>query len=124
VGLALVTRIPNLMEAHIAAGALRSAGIAAEVFDGSFGAMEAPVIEGLGGYRLMAPEEEVAAARETLKAIRSGPGLPLAEDESPSPWAPPAALPASRWRSKGMRVVGLLFLAAPLVVWLLLRALG
>ena len=57
-GLALVTRIPNLMEAHIAAGALRSAGIAAEVFDGNFGAIEAPVIEGLGGYRLMAPEEE------------------------------------------------------------------
>jgi hypothetical protein len=125
VGLALVTRIPSLMEAHIAAGALRSAGIAAEVFDAGFGAMEAPVIEGLGGYRLMAPEEEVAAARETLKAIRSGPGLPLAEDdEPPSPWAPQPAPPASRWRSKGMRIVGVLFLAAPLAIWLLLRAIG
>ena len=121
-GLALVTRIPSLMEAHIAAGALRSAGIAAEVFDGSFGAMEAPVIEGLGGYRLMAPEEEVAAARETLKAIRAGPGLASTDDEPSSPWTPPA--PAPRWRSKGMRVVGVLFLAAPLVVWLLLRACG
>jgi len=121
VGLALVTRIPSLMEAHIAAGALRSAGIAAEVFDAGFGAMEAPVIEGLGGYRLMAPAEEVAAARDALKAIRAGAGLPLAEDESPSPWAPP---PAPRWRSKGMRIVGALFLAAPMVVWLLLRALG
>jgi len=122
VGLALVTRIPSLMEAHIAAGALRSAGIAAEVFDGSFGAMEAPVIEGLGGYRLMAPEEEVAAARETLKAIRAGPGLASTDDEPSSPWTPPA--PAPRWRSKGMRIVGLLFLGAPLVVWLLLRAFG
>ena len=123
-GLALVTRIPSLMEAHIAAGALRSAGIAAEVFDAGFGAMEAPVIEGLGGYRLMAPEEEVAAAREALKAIRSGPGLPLADDEPPSPWAPPPAPPASRWRSKGMRIVGVLFLGAPLLVWLLLRTIG
>jgi hypothetical protein len=122
-GLALVTRIPNLMEAHIAAGALRSAGIAAEVFDGNFGAIEAPVIEGLGGYRLMAPEEEVAAARETLKALRSGPGLAYADDEPPSPWARPAP-PASRWQSKGMRIVALLFLGAPLIVWALLRALG
>jgi hypothetical protein len=123
VGLAVVTRIPSLMEAHIAAGALRAAGIAAEVFDAGFGAMEAPVIEGLGGYRLMVPEAEVAAARETLKAIRAGPGLPLAEDESPSPWAPLAPR-ASRWRSKGTRVVAVLFLVAPLVVWLLVRALG
>lgn len=122
-GLALVTRIPSLMEAHIAAGALRSAGIAAEVFDAGFGAMEAPVIEGLGGYRLMAPEEEVAAAREALKAIRSGPGLRLADDEPSSPWSAPPP-PASRWRAKGMRVVGALFLAGPLVVWLLVRALG
>jgi hypothetical protein len=124
VGLALVTRIPSLMEAHIAAGALRSAGIAAEVFDAGFGAMEAPVIEGLGGYRLMAPEEEVAAARETLKAIRSGPGLALTDDEPRSPWEPPPTPPAARWQSKGMRIVGVLFLAAPLVIWLLLRLLG
>src|SRR5271156_6687423 len=109
------------MEAHIAAGALRAAGIAAEVFDASFGAIEAPVIEGLGGYRLMAPEEEVAAARETLKAIRSGPGLPLPDDDPRSPGDPPAP-PARRWQSKGMRIVAVLFLATPLAIWLLLRA--
>ena len=56
-GLALVTRMPSWVEAQIAAGALRSAGIAAEVFDGNFGQIEAPVIESLGGFRIMAPEE-------------------------------------------------------------------
>jgi hypothetical protein len=116
VGLALVTRIPNLMEAHIAAGALRSAGIAAEVFDGNFGAMEAPVIEGLGGYRLMAPEEEVAEARATLKALRASPGLSTGDDESP--WGPPPVT-SSRARAKGMRIIVALFLGVPVVVWLM-----
>jgi hypothetical protein len=121
VGLALVTRIPNLMEAHIAAGALRSAGIAAEVFDGNFGAMEAPVIESLGGYRLMAPEEEVAEARATLKALRASPGLSTGDDESP--WAAPPAT-SSRARAKGMRVVAALFVGAPFLVWLISRLAG
>ncbi len=119
-GLALVTRIPNLMEAHIAAGALRSAGIAAEVFDGAFGAMEAPVIESLGGYRLMAPQEQVAEARATLKALRATPGLSTGEEESP--WgAPPATSSAAR--SKGMRVVAALFLGAPFLIWLIFNLL-
>ncbi|HVN00780.1 MAG TPA: DUF2007 domain-containing protein [Caulobacteraceae bacterium] len=121
-GLALVTRIPNLMEAHIAAGALRSAGIAAEVFDASFGAMEAPVIEGLGGYRVMAPEEDVAAARETLKAIRSMPRLSTGDDEQP--WGQAPASTSSGARRTGMRVIALLYLATPLLIWLVLRALS
>jgi len=74
VGLALVTRIPSLAEAQIAAGALRSGGIEAVVFDGTFGGMEAPVIEGLGGYRLMAPEEDVAeTTRRGARPARVGP---------------------------------------------------
>ena len=109
------------MEAHIAAGALRSAGIAAEVFDGNFGAMEAPVIEGLGGYRLMAPQEQVAEARETLKALRASPGLSTGEEESP--WGAPDAATSSGARAKGMRVVAALFLGAPLIVWLILSLL-
>jgi hypothetical protein len=121
VGLALVTRIPNLMEAHIAVGALRSAGIAAEVFDGNFGAMEAPVIEGLGGYRVMAPEAEVADARETLKALRASPGLSTGDDESP--WAMPSVT-SSRVRVTGMRIVSALFLGAPFLIWLILRLTG
>jgi len=121
VGLALVTRIPSLTEAHIAAGALRSAGIAAEVFDGAFGAIEAPVIEGLGGYRLMAPEEEVAEARATLKALRSTPGLSTGEDEPP--WGAAPSTPSGSIRRAGMRWVALLYLGAPLIIWLLLQLL-
>ena len=119
-GLALVTRIPNLMEAHIAVGALRSAGIAAEVFDGNFGAMEAPVIEGLGGYRVMAPEAEVAEARETLRVLRASPGLSTGDDESP--WAT-QPIASSRVRAKGMRIIAMLFLGAPFIVWLIFQLL-
>jgi Putative prokaryotic signal transducing protein len=120
VGLALVTRIPNLMEAHIAVGALRSAGIAAEVFDGNFGAIEAPVIEGLGGYRVMAPAEEVAEARATLKALRATPGLSTGEAESP--WDSPASTTGQSVRRAGMRWIALLYLGAPLIIWLLFQA--
>ena len=119
-GLALVTRIPNLMEAHIVVGALRSAGIAAELFDGNFGAVEAPVIEGLGGYRVMAPEEDVAEARDALRTLRASPGLATGDDESP--WGSPPAT-SSRFRSKGMRLVAALFLGGPFLVWLLLNLL-
>ena len=117
-GLALVTRIPNLMEAHIAVGALRSAGIAAEVFDASFGAMEAPVIEGLGGYRVMAPEEQVADARDALRVLRASPGLSTGEDEPP--WGAPPFAAGRSARRAGMRWIALLYLAAPVVIWLML----
>jgi hypothetical protein len=122
VGLALVTRIPSLTEAHIAAGALRSAGFAAEVFDASFGAMEAPVIEGLGGYRVMAPAEEVEAARAALKAIRASPGLATGDDERPWGEAPPTTSFAAR--RTGMRWIALLYLGAPFLAWLALWALS
>jgi hypothetical protein len=121
VGLALVIRIPNLMEAQIAAGALRSAGFAAEVFDQGFGAMEAPVIESLGGYRVMAPAEQVAEARATLKALRANP-IPRDPDDAAEPWAAPTA--SSAWKRKGMRVVAVLFLTAPLILILVARLLS
>ena len=121
-GLALVTRIPSLSEAHIAAGALRSAGIAAEVFDASFGAMEAPVIEGLGGYRVMAPEEDVADARAALKWLRSMPRLSSGEDEGP--WGDVPATTSFAARRTGMRWIALLYLGAPFLAWLALLALS
>jgi Putative prokaryotic signal transducing protein len=119
-GLALVTRMPSWVEAQIAAGALRSAGIAAEVFDGNFGQVEAPVIESLGGFRIMAPEEEAASARQILKTLQSGPGL--GEPDEYGPWSTSAGR-VSRGRARGMRVLAAVLLGIPLVLWLI-RFLG
>ncbi|HUO11229.1 MAG TPA: DUF2007 domain-containing protein [Caulobacteraceae bacterium] len=114
-GLALVTRIPSLMEAQIAAGALRAAGVRAEVFDATFGGMEAPVIEGLGGYRIMAPEEQLTEARQLLLAIKASPGLPTPEEARP--WSASYAETA-RTRRRGMRWLALTLLAIPAIYWL------
>jgi hypothetical protein len=111
-GLAVVTRIPSYVEAQIAAGALRSAGIAAEVFDGNFGQVEAPVIQSLGGFRIMAPEEEVAAARDVLRSLRAGPGL--GEPDEDGPWASPA--PSKR--TSRTKLIASLILGVPLLLWL------
>jgi hypothetical protein len=115
-GLALVTRIPSLVEAQIAAGALRSAGIRAEVFDANFGGMEAPVIEALGGYRIMAPQEQAVEARQLLKAFKSSPGLVAPEETGP--WSASYA-ETGRVRRRGMRWLALAVLAIPAVYWLL-----
>jgi hypothetical protein len=120
-GLALVTRIPTLVEAQIAAGALRSAGIRAEVFDGNFGQMEAPVIEGLGGYRIMAPADQASDARQVLKLLRASPGL--GESEDVAPWSAALARRA-RSRKHPMRWLALLLLGVPTLYWLARLALG
>ncbi len=119
-GLALVTRIPTLVEAQIAAGALRSAGIQAEVADSNFGQTAAPVIEGLGGYRIMAPEAQAGDARQVLKLLRAGPGL--GEPDDVAPWTAALAESASA-RRRGLRRLVLLLLGVPLLLWLV-RALG
>jgi hypothetical protein len=123
-GLALVMRIPSLVEAQIAAGALRSAGIRAEVFDASFGGMEAPVIEMLGGYRIMAPEGQAAEARQLLKALRASPGLaaPDEPDELTGPWSTTSA-DTARLKRRGMRWLALAILGIPVLIWLLRAAL-
>ena len=115
-GLAVVTRIPNLAEAQIAVGALRSGGIDAELFDGNFGTTEAPVIEGLGGFRIMAPEHQVADAREVLRLLRASPGL--GEPDEMGPWAMQARDGARR-RGRGLRLIAFLLLSAPFLLWLL-----
>ena len=116
--LAQVTRIPNYAEAQIAAGALRSAGIAAEVFDGNFGQVEAPVIQSLGGLRIMAPEEDVAAARELLRTLRRNP-LPRDPDDA-SPWdLGVSSSPSQPLRRRGMRLLAAILLGVPLLIWLI-----
>ena len=119
--LAIVTRIPTLVEAQIAVGALRSAGIDAQLFDGAFGAIESPVIEALGGFRIMAPEGQVDDARDALRALRAGPGLAAADEMGP--WAP-SLRDARRSRGRGMRLVAFALLSAPLLLWLLARLIG
>jgi hypothetical protein len=121
VALAVVTRIPSYMEAQIAVGALRSGGIDAQLFDGNFGQVESPVIESLGGFRIMAPEEQVAAAREVLRALRASPGL--GEPDEMGPWS--ASLGETRrTRGRGLRLVTFLLLSAPFLLWLLVRLVG
>jgi hypothetical protein len=115
VGLAIVTRIPSYVEAQIAAGALRSGGIDAQVFDGNFGQIEAPVIEALGGFRIMAPEAQVANAKEVLAALRASPG-PRESDED-GPWAVTLAQ-ASQSRAKRARLWWSIALGIGAAVWL------
>lgn len=120
-GLAVVARIPSLSEAQIAVGALRSGGIDAQLFDGNFGAMESPVIESLGGFRIMAPEEQVVAARDVLRALRASPGL--GEPDEMGPWAASAA-GARRTRGRGLRLIAFVLLSAPFLLWLLVHLVG
>jgi hypothetical protein len=115
VGLALVTRIPSYVEAQIAAGALRAAGIDAQVFDGAFGQVEAPVIEALGGFRIMAPEAQLASAKELLAALRASPGLH--ESDEDGPWAVTLAQ-ASRSRAKRTRIWWSIAIGIGAAVWL------
>ena len=56
------------------------------------------MIEGLGGFRIMAPEDQVAAARDALKCSEASPGLgepdemgPWADAGAPTPRGPAAA---------------------------------
>ena len=114
--LVLVTRIRSLPEAQIAAGALRSAGIDAVVFDTAFGGVEAPVIESLGGYRIMAPEDQALDARRMLLALRQNPA-PTEPDEA-GPWSAPSQETA-RVQRRGMRMLAMALLGAPLVLWLI-----
>ena len=119
--LAVVTRIPSYVEAQIAVGALRSGGIDAQLFDGNFGQVESPVIESLGGFRIMAPEHQLADAREVLAAIRASPGL--GEPDEMGPWA--ASLRESRrTRGRGMRLIAFVLLSAPFLLWVLARLIG
>jgi hypothetical protein len=115
--LEVVTRIPTLAEAQIAAGALRASGIDAEVFDANFGQVESPVIEQLGGFRVMAPGAQARAAREMLDAIRSQQPRP----PEAGPWSGVLA-PRARRLARLRRVWAILFVLAA-ALWIA-QALG
>ena len=67
--LTVVASFSDLQEAHIAAGALRSAGLQAEVFDNQLGMIDWTMQRALGGFRLAVPAEETGEARELLAEI-------------------------------------------------------
>ncbi len=70
-GLTVVARLASLSEAEITAGALRACGIRAEVFDAVYGQTYWPAQLALGGFRVVAPDQEAVDAREILNAIKT-----------------------------------------------------
>ena len=65
-GLVTAARFATLSEAYIAAGAQRSSGVTAEVFDAQLGQTDWLMQTALGGFRLMVPDEELLAAIDVL----------------------------------------------------------
>ncbi len=121
--LAVVTRIPSLHGGpHRGRARCAPAGIDAEVFDGNFGQVEAPVIE--APRRLPASwrrRSRSAAARDILNALRASPGL--GEPDEMGPWA--ASLGETRrTRDRGMRLIAMILLGAPFLLWVLARLIG
>lgn len=86
--LAVVARFYDLNEASIAASALRSAGLSAEVFDDHWATMNWMARTALGGFRVMLPQDELAAGVELLRSLPEP--EPLAEDDAIVPPDRPA----------------------------------
>ena len=71
-GLNVVAALPGLIEAQIACGALRAAGFEAQLFDENFGGTLPTDL--IGGFRIVVPDRQQAAARQLLAEFRkSGP---------------------------------------------------
>ena len=68
----------SLQEAYVAASALRSAGIAAEVFDAQWGQTHWASQIALGGFRVVVPSDCLIDAADILRELQKG---PLAPDE-------------------------------------------
>jgi len=83
------SRFATISEAHIAAGALRCHGLAAEVFDTQLGQTDWLIQTALGGFRLVVAEADLEAACRILGPARAA-APPPPEDRS----APVIA----RWR--------------------------
>ena len=67
--LSVVATYSSLPEAYIAAGALRAAGFDAEVFDGNFGSVVWMDQVAIGGFRVVAPQNDQTLAASVLEAI-------------------------------------------------------
>jgi len=65
----VVAAFPSLIEAQIACGALRAAGLDAQVLDEAFGAVMPTGL--LGGHRVVVAEEDLARAKILLASIQA-----------------------------------------------------
>ena len=61
-GLGVVSRYSTLIEAEVACAALRSAGLQAQVLDRAFGTMVWTDQVAIGGFRVVAPDQELPDA--------------------------------------------------------------
>jgi hypothetical protein len=86
--LTVVASFSDLQEAHIAAGALQSAGIQAEVFDNQLGMIDWTMQRALGGFRVAVPGAQTADAVELLGQI--------ARD------APKRETPSGKWSARNV----------------------
>ena len=94
-GLGVVARFSSLTEAQIACGALCSAGFHAEVFDQTFGTMVWTDQVSIGGFRVMAPEAEIADAAAYLRQAQSeAPPREPSDRPGDGAWGAAAALSA------------------------------
>ncbi|HYF23195.1 MAG TPA: DUF2007 domain-containing protein [Caulobacteraceae bacterium] len=127
-GLAVAGRFLSLTEAYAAAGALRSAGVRAEVFDEHWGTMLWTQSDALGGFRVMVHADEIDDARAVLASAEASP-YPL-EDKPAEDWGLTptlllaAAQPLAGWgwvsvsrRPAAWKWLGFALLVVP--VWLL-----
>ncbi|MDB5468807.1 MAG: hypothetical protein JWR84_367 [Caulobacter sp.] len=75
-GLAVVARFYDLNEATIAASVLRSAGLSPQVFDDHWASMNWMARSALGGFRVLLPQDELAAGVELLRSLPEPEPLP------------------------------------------------
>jgi hypothetical protein len=69
--LGVVAVFSSLVEARIACGALQAAGVDAKLFDDHFGSVMWLDQTAIGGFRIVAPADDVQAARVFLREARS-----------------------------------------------------
>ena len=67
--LPVVTRLASLQEAFVVASVLRSAGIAAEVFDAQWGQNQWASQMALGGFRVVVPSDCLTDGADILREL-------------------------------------------------------
>lgn len=84
--LAVVATFIDLQEAHIAAGALRAAGLDADVCDFQFGTVDWMAQNAIGGFRVSVPDAHLPDAVALLTQIRDTAPEPLGLGDRSGYW--------------------------------------